>query len=64
MRYSFVQYNLHETLLKQNQCATNQLNEESLLNLDDHMCFALYSASLEMTKTYKLLWQAFGSISY
>lgn len=64
MRYSFVQYNLIETLLKQNQCATNQLNEESLLNLDDHMCFALYVASIEMTNTYKPLQQAFGSIRY
>lgn len=44
----------------QNQCVTNQIGNGISLNLDDHMCFTLYSASLAMTKIYKPLLSKFG----
>ena len=44
----------------QNQCITNHVSDEASLNLDDHMCFTLYSASLAMTKIYKPLLAKFG----
>ena len=44
----------------QNECVTSDLNEQSILNLDEQMCFALYSASHAMTKIYKPLLAPFG----
>ncbi len=44
----------------QNEFLANDFNEQSLLNLDEQMCFALYSASLAMTKIYKPLLAPFG----
>ena len=44
----------------QNEHAINVLSEQSDLNLDEQMCFALYSASLAMTKIYKPLLAPFG----
>lgn len=44
----------------QNEHVLNDLNQHSILNLDEQMCFALYSASLAMTKIYKPLLAPFG----
>ncbi len=44
----------------QNQRVLNDFNQYSTLNLDEQMCFALYSASLAMTKIYKPLLAHFG----
>lgn len=38
-----------------NSKSTKNLSNEDLLNVDLQMCFALYSASLSMTKAYKPL---------
>lgn len=46
--------------MMQNKCVTNDLSEQSILSLDEQMCFALYSASLAMTKIYKPLLAPFG----
>lgn len=44
----------------QNESDLNDLNQHSILNLDEQMCFSLYSASLAMTKIYKPLLAQFG----
>lgn len=44
----------------QNEHVLNDLNQNSILNLDEQMCFSLYSASLAMTKIYKPLLAPFG----
>ena len=44
----------------QNECVTSSLDKKLLLSLDEQMCFALYSASLAMTKIYKPLLAQFG----
>jgi MarR family transcriptional regulator, organic hydroperoxide resistance regulator len=46
--------------IMKNNCVTNYPGDEASLNLDDHMCFTLYSASLAMTKIYKPLLSKFG----
>ena len=40
--------------------ATRQLSTDDLLKLDHQLCFALYSASLAMTKLYKPLLDELG----
>ncbi|MGK9065471.1 MarR family winged helix-turn-helix transcriptional regulator [Stutzerimonas chloritidismutans] len=38
----------------------NDASSDELLHLDNQLCFALYSASLQMTKAYKPLLQEIG----
>ena len=40
--------------------ATQKLNPEQILLLDNQLCFALYSASLAMTRIYKPLLEELG----
>ena len=54
------QTKLPQTSAAANRLALSAMSARDSLRLDNQMCFALYSASLTMTKVYKPLLQKFG----
>ena len=54
------QAKLPQTSAAANRLALSAMSARDSLRLDNQMCFALYSASLTMTKVYKPLLQKFG----
>lgn len=53
-----VYYIAHNLIVHYNDCMTNKPNP--MLQLDNQLCFALYSTSLAMTKLYKPMLEELG----